>query len=110
MSWSEPQPKDPAGIREYQYTWTYGEGTTTVEKERRTVSALAAGTKLPRLGKIDQDGIWRFSIVAVDIAGNVTASPVTVSFTRDATPPKAVSFEVTDPQGKELFAAPPMPP
>ncbi len=110
VSWSEPQPQDPAGIKEYHYTWTYEEGTTSVEKERRTVSALAAGTKLFATRKLDLDGTWRFSIVAVDLAGNVTAVPATVSFTRDATPPKAVSFEVTDPEGKTLLSAAPAAP
>ncbi|HKM53291.1 MAG TPA: hypothetical protein VJY33_07740, partial [Isosphaeraceae bacterium] len=110
VSWSEPQPKDTAGIREYQYTWTYDDGTTTVEKERRTVSALAAGTRLVATRKLDLDGTWKFSIVAVDIAGNVTATPAAVSFTREATPPKAVSFEVTDPDGRVLLDAPPASP
>jgi len=110
VSWSEPQPQDPAGIKEYQYTWTYGEGANSVEKEKRTVSALAAGTKLFATRKIDLDGTWKFSIVAVDLAGNVTAVPATVSFTRDATPPKAVSFEVTDQDGKTLLSAAPASP
>lgn len=110
VSWSEPLPTDPAGIKEYQYTWTYDDGTRTVEKERGVVSALGPRIRLIKERKIDMDGTWKFSIVAVDLAGNVTAVPATVSFTRDATPPKAVSFEVTDVDGKTLLSAAPVAP
>ena len=111
VSWTEPQPVDPSGIREYRYSWTYSDGVTTVEKERQVVSALTATAKtLFSTRKLDRDGTWTFSIVAQDLAGNVTAVPAAVSFTRDATPPKAVSFEVTGPDGSLLLAAPPAAP
>ncbi|MFI5367581.1 MAG: SpoIIE family protein phosphatase, partial [Spirochaetia bacterium] len=109
VNWSEPQPKD-SSLKEYRYTWTYSSGATTVDYPEQTVSALVAGTKLAATRKLDKDGTWQFSIVAVDIPGNVTAKPATVSFIRKATPPKAVSFEVLDPSGKVLLAAPPVPP
>jgi hypothetical protein len=107
VGWSEPQPPDPSGIREYQYSWSYDDGTGPVEKEKRTISALAAGTKLLSTQIMDRDGTWRFSIIAVDLAGNVTKAPATVSFIRDATPPAPVRFEVLDANGTQILAAPP---
>jgi HAMP domain-containing protein len=107
VSWSEPLPQDPAGIKEYQYTWTYDNGTAPVEMEKQTVSALGAGAKLFATRKLDKDGTWKFSIVAVDLAGNITAVPGTVSLLRDATPPKAVSFEVVDKDGNLVLSVPP---
>ena len=111
VSWTEPQPVDPSGIREYRYTWTYSDGTTTVEKERQAVSPLTiTGKTMFSTRKLDRDGTWTFSIVAEDIAGNVTATPATVSFTRDATPPMAVSFQVVGADGSPLFDLPPTAP
>jgi serine phosphatase RsbU (regulator of sigma subunit) len=111
VSWSEPQPPDPSGIREYRYTWTYSNGSSTVEKERQTVSGLTAGGKtLFATRKVDQDGVWTFSVVAEDLAGNVSAAPATVAFTRDATPPGPVGFEVLGTDGSVLLSAPPEPP
>ena len=82
---------------------------TTVEKKKDSESGLTAGGKVSTL-KVDRDGTWTFSIVAEDLAGNVTAVPASVSFIRDATPPKPVSFEVRAPDGSLLLAAPPAPP
>ena len=109
VRWSDPQPPDPSGIREYRYRWTYSDGATTVEKKKDFESGLTPGGKISTL-KVDRDGTWTFSIVAEDIAGNVTAVPASVSFVRDATPPKPVSFEVLAPDGSLLLAAPPVPP
>ena len=109
VNWSEPQPPSPAGIRGYQYTWTYSDGTTTVEKKKGTVSAQL-GEPNRSEQKIDVDGTWTFSVAAVDIVGNISPAPATVSFIRDATPPKAVSFELTDPDGRTLLSAPSAPP
>jgi methyl-accepting chemotaxis protein len=105
VGWSEPQPPDPSGIREYQYSWSFDDGTGPVEKEKRTISAFAAGTKLLSTQVMDRDGTWRFSIVAVDLAGNTTKAPATVAFIRDATPPAPVRFEVLDANGAQLLAA-----
>ncbi|MGA2639598.1 MAG: SpoIIE family protein phosphatase [Spirochaetia bacterium] len=111
VSWTEPQPADPSGIREYRYTWTYSDGVTTVEKERQSVSGLTPGGKDQfSTRKVDRDGTWTFSITAEDLAGNVSPAPASVSFTRDATPPRAVSFEVLAPDGSLLLTAPPAPP
>ncbi|HET6451869.1 MAG TPA: SpoIIE family protein phosphatase [Spirochaetia bacterium] len=111
VSWSEPQPPDPSGIREYRYSWSYSNGTTTVEKEHQTVSGLTAGGKpLFSTRKVDQDGQWTFSVVAEDLAGNVTTLPSTVSFTRDATPPHPVGFEVLGTDGSVLLSSPPQAP
>lgn len=107
VSWSGPQ--SPAGIRGYQYAWTYSDGTTTVEKKKGTVSAQLGELNRSEQ-KLDLDGTWTFSVVAVDIVGNISPEPATVSFIRDATPPKAVSFEVTDKDGKALLSAGPASP
>ena len=103
VSWSEPQPPDPAGILKYQYTWTWSDGKTTVEKERGTVSAVSSGPRLFSTRKLDLDGTWTFSVTATDIANNTSATPATVAFTRDATPPKPVAFEVIGKDGKLLL-------
>jgi hypothetical protein len=105
VGWSEPQPPDPSGIREYQYTWSFDDGTGPVEKEKRTISALTAGTKLLSTQVMDRDGTWRFSIVAIDLAGNLTKTPATMSFIRDATPPGPVRFAILDASGAQLLAA-----
>jgi len=111
VSWVEPQPPDPSGIREYRYAWTYGDGVTTVEKEKQSVSGLTSGGKaLFSTRKVDRDGTWTFSIIAEDLAGNVTSVPASVSLIRDATPPRAVSFDVLAPDGSLLLTAPPSPP
>jgi hypothetical protein len=107
VAWSEPQPPDPSGIKEYQYTWTLDDGVTTVEKEKRIVSGLVSDTRLFSTRKVDRDGTWTFSITALDLAGNVSRSPATISFVRDATPPKPVGFEVLDADGRPLLTAPP---
>jgi HAMP domain-containing protein len=111
VGWDEPQPPDPSGIRWYTYSWSYSDGVTTVEKEKQQVSGLTAGGKtLFSTRKVDRDGTWTFSITAEDLAGNVTTAPASLSFTRDATPPQAVSFQVLAPDGTLLMTAPPAPP
>ncbi|MGA2975781.1 MAG: SpoIIE family protein phosphatase [Spirochaetia bacterium] len=107
VSWTEPEPPDPSGIKEYQYTWSYSNGATTVEVEKKPVSGLTTGGK-PQFctQKVDKDGTWTFSIVAVDLAGNITEAPATLSFIRDATPPAAVSFELIGQDGRQLLSAP----
>jgi serine phosphatase RsbU (regulator of sigma subunit)/HAMP domain-containing protein len=106
VSWTEPQPPDPAGIREYRTAWTYSDGSTTVEKEHQTVSGpTSAGTPLFSTRKVDRDGTWIFSIAAVDFAGNVTRTPATISFLRDASPPRPVSFEARAADGTVLLTA-----
>jgi len=111
VSWTEPQPPDPAGIREYRYSWTYSDGVTTVEKETQKISGLAPGEKtLFSSRKVDRDGTWTFSVTAEDLAGNVSPSAASVSFIRDATPPAAVSFDVLRPDGSLVLSAPPAAP
>jgi hypothetical protein len=109
VAWSEPQPPDPSGIRQYRYTWTWSDGTKTVQKEGASVSA-AAGGELARTLKMDLDGAWTFSIWAEDGARNVSPAPATVSFNRDATPPKPVAFEVVGNDGTVLLSEPPTAP
>ncbi len=107
VSWTEPQPPDPSGIRVYRYTWTYSDGASKVEKERQSVSGLTApGKAFYSTRRVDKDGTWTFSIVAEDLAGNVTAAPATVAFTRDATPPRAVGFAALGVDGTPLLEAP----
>ena len=111
VSWTEPQPPDPSGIKEYRTTWSYSDGGASVEKERQTVSGLTtAGKPMFSTRKVDKDGMWTFSIIAVDLAGNMSSAPATVSFLRDATPPRAVSFEARAVDGSVLLSAPAMPP
>lgn len=107
VAWSEPLPVDPSGIREYRYSWLYSDGSTTREVETGVVAAYGANPK-PRTStrSLDKDGTWTFSITAKDNAGNVTRTPATVSLTRKATPPHAVSFEVLGAGGEVLLDAP----
>jgi serine phosphatase RsbU (regulator of sigma subunit) len=105
---SEPQPPDPSGIVKYRYSLTFSDGVTTVEKERGDVDA--PGGPLPLTRKVDKDGTWTFSVWAKDVAGNETTVPAVVSFVRDGTPPKPVSFEVTAADGTPVFSAPPVAP
>jgi serine phosphatase RsbU (regulator of sigma subunit) len=108
VSWTEPQPPDPSGIKEYRYTWTYSDGGAPVEKDKGTVSGLTSlGKGLFSTRKVDKDGTWTFSITAQDLAGNTTKTPASVSFTRDATPPRQVSFQVVGADGATLLTAPP---
>jgi len=113
VSWTQPQPVDPSGIVEYRYSWSYSDGTTTVVKDRQVLdvaSAAEAGKTQFATRKLDRDGTWTFSIVARDLAGNITAIPASVSMTRDATPPRAVGFQVTGTDGAVLLSAGPTPP
>jgi HAMP domain-containing protein len=109
VDWSEPQPPDPAGIKEYRYTWTWSDGVTTVVKNRDTASMTANDPRRSEQ-KIDVDGTWTFSVVAVDFAGNTSTAPASVSFIRDATPPRPVTFEVLGKDGKLLLTEPPTEP
>src|ERR1019366_1620123 len=104
VTWTEPP--DPSGILKYNYRCTYTDGSTTVEKE----AGALPGSRTDFTRKVDRDGTWTFSVTAVDGAGNISPAAASVSFTRDATPPGAVSFEVLAPDGSVLLSAPPSTP
>ena len=107
VSWTEPVPVDPSGIREYRYWWTYTGLAGSVEVERQTVSGLnAEGKSFTSTRRMDKDGVWSFSVVAVDLAGNISPTPASVSFTRDATPPQPVTFQILGPGGSPVLSAP----
>jgi serine phosphatase RsbU (regulator of sigma subunit) len=101
VNWSPPP--DPAGIRFYYYSWTWSDGARTIEKEKQKVlaSEVKASTR-----KLDLDGTWTFSISAEDFAGNVSSVPASVSYTRDATPPRPVAFQVMGKDGNLLLSEP----
>ena len=110
VDWSESQPPDPAGIRQYDYTWSWSDGTKTVVKEKDTVSATSGG-RLTRTRKLDLDGTWTFTLVAKDLAEPANVSPpASVSFTRDATPPRPVTFDVVGKDGNVLLTEAPTAP
>jgi HAMP domain-containing protein len=107
VSWTEPVPADPSGIREYRYWWTYTSAAGSVEVERQTVSGLSTqGKPLTTTRKTDKDGVWSFSVLAVDLAGNISPTPASVSFARDATPPQPISFQVLGQGGTVVLSAP----
>jgi HAMP domain-containing protein len=111
VTWTEPQPADPSGIREYRYSWVFNDGVRTTEIKRASVPGLSTAVSgLASTIKADRDGTYTFSITAEDLAGNVSAAPASVSFIRDATPPRPVSFEALGPDGARLLDAPPAPP
>jgi hypothetical protein len=109
VRWDPPQPPDPSGIKEYRYSWSYDDGSKAIEMEKGTVSEVIGQQRAKQLSA-KRDGTWTFSVVALDLAGNLTRTPATVSFVRDATPPKPVSFVVDDAQGNLLLTAPPADP
>jgi hypothetical protein len=83
VRWQDP--KDPAGIKAYDYTWSVN-GEPRVEK---TITLSNPTVVLPA----DEDGKWELSVVAYDFAGN--KSPVSrIGFLRDATPPASVRLEL----------------
>jgi serine phosphatase RsbU (regulator of sigma subunit) len=85
LTWDEPQ--DPAGIAGYSWLWTQDEG----EEPARTLGEGAS--PLPPVLDLNaaEDGIWYFSLIARDQAGNWSA-PARISYIRDTTPPPAAGI------------------
>jgi hypothetical protein len=81
---------DSSGVREYRYSWSLSSDGTDVVKRSGSVQAMEA-SRLSSSIEMDKDGIWTFSVSAVDTAANVSA-PLAVRFVRDTAVPSAVSF------------------
>jgi HAMP domain-containing protein len=85
LTWTEPE--DPAGIAGYSWLWTQDDR----EEPARTLGENAPS--LPRTLDLNagEDGIWHFSLIARDHAGN-WSPPARVSYIRDTTPPPAAGI------------------
>jgi HAMP domain-containing protein len=88
VSWNRVD--DSSGVREYRYSWSFASGGKDVLKRSGSVLAVESA-QLTSTSELDQDGVWKFSVSAVDTAANVSA-PLAVTFVRDTTAPGAVSL------------------
>ncbi|NOY09954.1 MAG: SpoIIE family protein phosphatase [Spirochaetes bacterium] len=80
-------PKDSSGIAGIDYSWNPG-----AEHLIKDVLKITSNKKQSITLYADKDGLWTFSISAMDYAGN-WSKPVSVSFIRDTVPPSPVTFD-----------------
>lgn len=80
IAWDEP--KDSSGIKGYSYSWSTNKESTA---EESTIPPLLANTKDISLNT-NEDGLYYFSIKALDYAGNWSEA-ATISYERDTEPP-----------------------
>ncbi|MCL2477931.1 MAG: glycoside hydrolase, partial [Treponema sp.] len=84
ISWNVPS--DSSGIMGFSYTWSMDENINPNQDIAIYNQGGAASTNIEL--EADQDGIWYFSIIARDYAGNWSV-PSRIEFIRDTTPPPA---------------------
>jgi hypothetical protein len=93
VTWNEPS--DHSGIAGYSWLWS------REPEEEPPHSLREAGGTPPSLNlNAVEDGIWYFSVIARDLAGN-WSGPARIAYIRDTTPPPPVSILLpqTDEQG-----------
>jgi len=85
VSWSIPY--DPSGIMGFSWSWSQDENA----RPERTVMMYNSGAEPFLELAAAEDGLWFFSVVAHDFAGN-WSEPSRLQHFRDTTPPPAASI------------------
>jgi hypothetical protein len=83
VSWDVPY--DTSGILGFSYLWSRNSDAVP---ERRIILPVET-TQTEQIA--DEDGVWHFSIIAQDLAGN-WSSPSQIRYIRDTTPPAAANI------------------
>ncbi|MDR0689771.1 MAG: SpoIIE family protein phosphatase [Spirochaetaceae bacterium] len=84
ISWNLPD--DPSGIRGFSYVWNRSPDAEPLKQIR-----IHADSDLSAEESVGGDGVWYFTLIAQDYAGNWSA-PVRLEYIRDTTPPPAVNI------------------